>query len=147
MGKGYRAGRMGEEIRKIISELLLREIKDPRITGNMVSVSAVDVSGDGSYATVYLSVLGFGSSGFASDEQKAEVLEGFEKAKGMIRREVGHALKVHHVPELTFKIDNSMEYGCHMNEVINSLGITHDSDEVTEEAAAEAELDDILKDL
>ncbi len=121
MGKGYRAGRIGEEIRKIISEMLLREIKDPRLTENMVSVSAVEVSGDGSYATVFVSILGFGNDGFATDEQKAAVLEGFDKAKGLIRREVGHQLQVRHVPELTFKIDTSMEYGSRMEKLIDSL--------------------------
>lgn len=146
MGKGYRAGRMGEEIRRIISELVLRELKDPRIRDNMVSISAVDVSSDGSYATVYLSILGFGNGGFATEEQKADVLAGFNKAKGMIRTEVGHAMKVRHVPELTFKIDNSMEYGSHMNAVINSLGIKHDEEDAAEKSI-ESELDDILKDL
>lgn len=121
MGKGYRAGRIGEEIRKIISEMLLREIKDPRLTENMVSVSAVEVSGDGSYTTVFVSILGFGKDGFATDEQKASVLEGFENAKGMIRREVGHRLQIHHVPELTFKIDSSMEYGTKMDRIIDGL--------------------------
>ncbi len=145
MGKGHRAGRMGEEIRRIISELILRELKDPRIVENLVSISAVDVSSDGSYATVFVSILGFGTSGYATDEQKADVLAGFNKAKGMIRSEVGHRLKVRHVPELTFKIDNSMEYGSHMNEVINSLGIKHD--EEPEEKDINSEIDDILKEL
>ena len=56
MGKGYRQGRLGEEIRKIVSELLLRELKDPGLS-SMISVTAVEVTSDGSYATVYLSVL------------------------------------------------------------------------------------------
>ncbi len=147
MGKGHRAGRMGEEIRRIISQLLLKEIKDPRIRDNMVSISAVDVSSDGSYATVYISILGFGKNAFATDEQKEDVLAGFNNAKGMIRSQVGHSLKVRHVPELTFKIDNSLEYGCHMNEVIESLGIKHDEEEPAGEKDREAEIDDILKDL
>ena len=47
MGKGYRQGRLGEEIRRIISDLLLKEIKDPRLSG-IVSISAVEASEDGS---------------------------------------------------------------------------------------------------
>ena len=50
MGKGYRQGRLGEEIRKIVSELLLRELKDPGLS-SMISVTAVEVTSDGSYAT------------------------------------------------------------------------------------------------
>ena len=56
MGKGYRQGRLGEEIRRIISEMLLRELKDPRLSENMVSVSDVEVTADGSYATCYVTV-------------------------------------------------------------------------------------------
>ena len=51
MGKGYRQGRLGEEIRKIISRMLLKDLKDPRFEGRMISVSAVDVTKDNSYAT------------------------------------------------------------------------------------------------
>ncbi|MBQ2846401.1 MAG: ribosome-binding factor A [Firmicutes bacterium] len=57
MAKGHRQGRMGEEIRKIISDLLFKGLKDPRLSA-MISITAVEVTSDGSYATVYLSVLG-----------------------------------------------------------------------------------------
>lgn len=143
MGKGYRQGRLGEEIRKIISEMLLREIKDPRLQGSMVSISAVDVTNDGSYATVYVSVLGTGNGGYASDEEKEEILIAFKKAKGLIKREIGKQVKLRHIPELLFKMDNSLEYGSHISNVINSLGIENYKDE--EEKLSEVE--DILKDL
>ena len=68
MGKGYRQGRLGEEIRKIVSELLLRELKDPGLS-SMISVTAVEVTSDGSYATVYLSVL---STSGAENEQEEQ---------------------------------------------------------------------------
>ncbi len=137
---------MGEEIRRIISNLLIKDIKDPRIRENMVSISAVEVSSDGSYATVYISILGFGKNSFATEEQKKDVLAGFDKAKGMIRGCLGHEMKVRHVPELTFKVDNSLEYGAHMNAVLDALDIKKDEPE-TEEKDHSAELDDILKDL
>jgi len=142
MGKGYRQGRLGEEIRKIISELLLREIKDPRLTENMVSVSAVDVTSDGSYATVYISVLGFGKEGYADDEKKEDILEGFQHAKGMIKRQIGKSIKLRHIPELNFKIDNSMEYGSKMSKLIDSLGIENYQNDDEED-----EIDKLLKDL
>lgn len=56
MSKGYRQGRLGEEIRRIISELLIRGLKDPRLSA-MISITAVEVTSDGSYATVFVSVL------------------------------------------------------------------------------------------
>lgn len=128
MGKGYRQGRLGEEIRKIISELLLREINDPRLSG-MVSISAVEVTSDGSYATAYVSVLGLTSSSEASEQEKEEVLAAFRSAKGLIKKEIGKQIKLRHVPEVLFKMDNSMEYGRHITKLIHDLDIEGKDDE------------------
>lgn len=122
MGKGYRQGRLGEEIRRIISDLLLREIKDPRLSG-IVSVSAVDVTEDGSYATIYITTLGNKASEETSEEEKNDVLAAFKSAKGLIRREVGRQIKMRHVPDLMFKMDTSLEYGRHISKLIDKLGI------------------------
>ena len=108
MGKGYRQGRLGEEIRRIISQMLLSGIKDPRLSG-MISISAVDVTSDGSYATCYVSILGSGENGNPTDEEKEQVLAGFRSVKGLIKREIGHQIKLRHIPELIFKIDKSIE--------------------------------------
>lgn len=123
MAKGYRAGRLAEEIRKITGNMLLFELKDPRLKGKMVSVSGVDVSDDGSYATVYLSVLGKSISDDADEKEKDDILKAMNSASGVIRREIGKNIKLRHVPELSFKIDNSIEYGRHMSKIIDSLGI------------------------
>lgn len=128
MGKGYRQGRLGEEIRKIISELLLKELKDPRLSA-MISVTAVEVTSDGSYATVYLSVLGLSSAAEDMEKQQQDVIEGMNHAKGLIRKEIGRQVKLRHVPDLIFKIDRSMEYGRHIDKIINDLDIKHDSEE------------------
>jgi ribosome-binding factor A len=122
MGKGYRSGRLGEEIRRIISDLLLREIKDPRLSG-IVSISAVDVTEDGSFATVYITKLGNKASEETTEEEKNEVLAAFKSAKGLIRREIGHQIKMRHVPDLVFKMDTSLEYGRHISKLIDKLGI------------------------
>ena len=128
MGKGYRQGRLGEEIRKIISELLLKELKDPRLSA-MISVTAVEVTSDGSYATIYLSVLGLSSAAEDLEKKKQDVIEGMNHAKGLIRKEIGRQVKLRHVPDLIFKIDRSMEYGRHIDKIINDLDIKHDSEE------------------
>ena len=146
MAKGYRQGRLGEEIKKIISGMLVNGFKDPTLVENMVSVSAVDVSGDGSYATVYVSVLGMGSNGFATSEQKEEVIKAFGRAKGLLKREIGKKIKLRHIPELIFKIDDALEYGLHMSAVIASLGIENYKNDDEEEAGS-SEIDDIMKDL
>ena len=133
MGKGYRQGRLGEEIKKIISDMLRKELKDPGLADNMVSVSGVDVTSDGSYATVYITVMPLGGADEA--EAKAQAIEALERAKGFIRREIGQKVKVRHVPELIFKIDSALEYGRHIDEIISTLGIENypDRDEETEE--------------
>lgn len=132
MGKGHRQGRLGEEIRKIISELLLRELKDPRLSA-MISITAVEVTSDGSYATVYLSVLGTESDEEKAAAQQQDTLDALASAKGFIRREIGRQIKLRHVPDLIFKIDRSMEYGRHIDKIINSLDIRHDDEGEDEE--------------
>ena len=134
MAKGYRAGRLAEEIRKITGNMLLFELKDPRLKGKMVSVSGVDVSDVGSYATVYLSVLGKSISDDADEKEKDDILKAMKSASGVIRREIGKNIKLRHVPELSFKIDNSIEYGRHMSKIIDSLGIDkYDNNDDSEE--------------
>lgn len=118
MGKGFRQGRLGEEIRKLISEMIARELKDPRLSDAMVSVTAVEVTSDGSYATVYLSIFSQDRSDEETKEMNEEVLAAMQSAKGFIKREIGRQIRLKHVPELIFKIDSSMEYGRHMDELI-----------------------------
>ncbi len=120
MAKGYRQGRMGEEIRRIMSDLILRELKDPRISG-MVSITAVDVTADGSFATVYLSVFEQGLSEEEMANVQEDVLEAMQSAKGFMKREIGKQIRVRHMPELIFKIDKSMDYGRHMDELIDKV--------------------------
>lgn len=118
----YRAGRLGEEIRRIVSDMLLRELKDPRL-GGMVTISAVEVTADGSYATLYIMALGDNVREEADAARKEEVLEAFHSAKGLIRKEIGRQVKLRHVPDLVFKFDTSLEYGMHISKVIAELGI------------------------
>ncbi len=120
MAKGYRQGRLGEEIRRIISNMLMTEVKDPRLSG-LVSITAVDVTADASYATCYISILGTGEDSMPTDEEKESVLEGFRSVKGFLKKEIGRTMRLHHVPELIFKIDNSIEYGRHIDNLIASL--------------------------
>ncbi|MBQ3521085.1 MAG: 30S ribosome-binding factor RbfA [Firmicutes bacterium] len=128
MAKGHRQGRMGEEIRKIISDLLFKGLKDPRLSA-MISITAVEVTSDGSYATVYLSVLGMNSDPEKAAAQQQDTLDALNSAKGFIRKEIGRQIKLRHVPDLIFKIDKSLEYGRHIDELISTLDIRHDEEE------------------
>lgn len=130
MGKGYRTKRLGEEIKRIISQLLLTEIKDPRLAGRFISITDVEVTSDGSYATCYVTVMACiqGEKSIdvddskKSEDEKAEVIEGLKHASGLMRTEISKKLSIRHVPELIFKIDNSMEYGNHIEKMIRELG-------------------------
>lgn len=122
MGKGYRAERLGGEIKKVISELLLKDIKDPRLSG-FVSISAVEVTADYSYATLYVSILDNPGNDVIEEERKQEVLDAFKSAKGLIRKEIGRQIKLRHVPDILFKIDTSLEYGRHISRVLAELNI------------------------
>ncbi len=124
MSKGHRTEQVGEEIKKIIGEMLIRDIKDPRLTERMVSITAVDVSPDLGYAHVYIDILM--GNGVSEEEKKAaqdEVLEGFRSCTGHIRKEISNKLRIHHAPELSFRIDKSMEYGSHIDEKLKELGL------------------------
>ncbi|MBR6799525.1 MAG: 30S ribosome-binding factor RbfA [Bacillota bacterium] len=128
MAKGHRQGRMGEEIRKIISDLLFKGLKDPRLSA-MISITAVEVTSDGSYATVYVSVLGMDPDKEKAAAQQQDTLDALNSAKGFIRKEIGRQIKLRHVPDLIFKIDKSLEYGRHIDELISTLDIRHDEEE------------------
>ena len=125
MGKSHRPQRMGEEMRKILSDMLMRgALKDPGFSGAMISVNAVDVTSDGSYARVYVTALSY--AGGMDDERKKEILAAFERSKGHIRTEIGKNLKARHVPELVFKYDSSLEYGAKMDSILDKIEIPAD---------------------
>lgn len=121
MGKGYRQGRLGEEIRKVISEMLLREVKDPRLSNGLISLSGVEVTSDGSYATCFVTYISTKKGEEAAAEEE-EILEGLRSAKGLFKKEIGKQIKLRHIPELIFKMDHSLDYGRHIEEVIKKLG-------------------------
>ena len=121
MGKGYRQGRLGEEIRKIISDMLLRELKDPRLSG-MISISDVEVTRDNSYATCYVTVLDLSGDEGARQKREQDVLDGLNSAKEKKKKKIGRLMKLRRIPELQFRLDKSMDYGRRIDEVIRSLG-------------------------
>ena len=116
--------RTNDDIQFVISQLL-RGVKDPRVQQGMISVTRVETTGDLRYSKIWLSVLGM------KDEK--EFRRGLRSAAGYLRRELGSKMKLRYTPELIFEIDHSIEYGAHINEVINSLEIDHDGDEENED--------------
>lgn len=99
---GFKAGRMSEDIRRIISAKM-RDLKDPRIHGGeMLTVVRCDVASDGSYCKVYI-------SSFEGLDKAKEAVKGFESATGFLKREISNVLKLKKCPELKFIADNSIE--------------------------------------
>ncbi|MDR1796153.1 MAG: 30S ribosome-binding factor RbfA [Clostridiales Family XIII bacterium] len=114
--KTHRGEKIGEEIRRIIGELLLRELRGPGFEG-MITVSHVKAADDGSFATVYFTTL---------DEDDAAAAAAFEKAKGFIRSEIGGRMGLRHAPDLRFKPDATEQYGRHIDEILSGLDIPKD---------------------
>lgn len=121
-----RTDRIEEEIKKIVSVIIDRELKDPRLDG-LISVTKVTVSKDLKYCKIFVSMLG------TKDNESA--MKALESAAGYVRREVGSKVRMHTTPEIKFELDDSMEYGAHIQNIINGLDIKHDDIEESEENA------------
>ena len=120
MGKGYRQGRLGEEIRKIIGSMLIHQIKDPRLS-SMISISGVDVTSDGSCATCYVSVLDMNETGQEKEALEKDILAGLDSASGLMKKEIGKKVRMRRVPQLIFKMDHSIEYGEYIDKILGTM--------------------------
>jgi len=107
-----RVGRVGEQIKKELTQIIQTGVKDPRI--GFLTVTGVDVTNDLSQAKVYLSVLG-------SDEEKSNTVKALTKATGYIRSELGKRVRLRIVPELLFKLDASVDYGSRIETLLQEL--------------------------
>lgn len=110
---GYRLDRTNDDIQLALSELL-RSIKDPRVNQGMISVTRAESTGDLRYCKVFLSVYGL------NDEK--DFKKGLKSASGWLRRELSRRLSLRYTPELIFELDNSIEHGAHINEIISQPG-------------------------
>ena len=120
---GYKINRVTSDIKIQLSELL-REVKDPRVSG-LLSIVKLDVSGDMSYATVYLSAI-------EGEEKTRESVKALNKsAAGFLRRELGARMKLRKVPELRFVADDSIRKSSEILSIIKSF--EKDTDESIKE--------------
>lgn len=106
--------RVGEEIKREISSIIAKDVKDPRL--GMISITDVDVTRDLAFAKVYFSMLG-------SEEERAKTLEGLERAKGFVRSELAKRLRLRHTPEISFYFDASLEQGAKMDALLKTLQV------------------------
>jgi len=107
-----RVGRVGEQIKKELSQILQTEFKDPRL--GFITVTGVDITNDLSEAKVFLSVLG-------SDEQKEDTLKALAKGTGFLRGELGRRIRLRHTPDLIFKFDSSVEYASRIETLLQQI--------------------------
>jgi ribosome-binding factor A len=106
--------RVAERIQAILSELLLREIADPRL--HHITVTDVKLDPELMFADIYVNALG-------DESRQQDVMDGLARAQGFIRREVGKRVRLRTVPELHFHWDATLERGERMNRLLSSLEI------------------------
>lgn len=111
--------RMSDRIQQILSQLLLREIADPRLQG--ITVTEVQLDPELMVAKIYVSAMG--------DESRQDaVMTGLRRAKGFLRREVGKRIRLRNTPELHFHWDHTLEHAERINQLISNLEIPPDSE-------------------
>ncbi|MDF1494457.1 MULTISPECIES: 30S ribosome-binding factor RbfA [unclassified Caproiciproducens] len=108
----HRMGRTTEDIKRELTAIF-RELKDPRVQG-LISIVRVDVTSDLSYCTVFVSAM-------EGMERAKQAVTGLKSASGFIRHELGARLQLRHVPELTFKATDSIEYSANISRMLNDL--------------------------
>ena len=107
-----RQARVAALVQEVVSELIQRRIKDPRV--GFVSVVKVDVPKDISQAKVFVSVLG-------TEEEKERTMEGLRSAQGLVRSEVAKALGMRHAPEIVFALDEGIEHSIRVSLLLKKI--------------------------
>ena len=105
-----RAHRVGDQIQREIADLLVNEVKDPRV--GPVTITGVDVSADLSHATVRFTHL-------AGRENAEAAVKALTRTAGFLRTELGHRLNLYSPPQLHFAYDDSIESGMRMSRLID----------------------------
>jgi ribosome-binding factor A len=106
-----RIDRISEEVKREISNIIQNDLKDPRLP-SMISITTVSVTKDLKFAKVYVSVLG-------TDEEKKNAISGLKSASGFMRRELSRRVQLRATPELHFVLDDSIEKGAYIANLIN----------------------------
>jgi len=109
----HRIEQVNKLIRREISGLLQRQVKDPRLD-TFVTVTEVSTSPDLRYAKVFISHIG-------DEGERKEILNVLSGASGFLRRELAHRLKLRRIPELSFRWDDSIERGDHLLKLIDQV--------------------------
>ena len=106
-----RVEKVQELIKQEVSKMVLQELKDPRLSSGLITVTQVEATGDLRSAKIYVSLMG-------SENQIKEAWAGLNSSLGFIRREIGKRIRLHFTPELTFMVDKSLDYSAHIQELL-----------------------------
>ena len=112
-----RIERVNGELQRQIAKVIANDIKDPRLQGAIVSVTNVHTTPDLKYAKVYLSVYA------ETDEKKKEAFDTVVRSAAYIRNKVKTSVQIRLMPELHFVIDNSCDYGMHIDKILSTMVI------------------------
>jgi ribosome-binding factor A len=131
-----RSDRVAEAIKREISDLLFREVKDPRV--HFATVTDVEVAHDLRFVKIYVSVMG-------DDEAKAETMAGLEAATGFLRKHIGQRVRLRFTPEIRFYLDKSLDRAMRISELLESIKQPAGTEVVAETPAETAPLPEVEK--
>jgi ribosome-binding factor A len=107
-----RIARLRELFREETSVILQRQMRDPRV--GFVSVTDVELSSDLRHAKIFVSVLG-------DDEAKAHTMAALQSARGFVRTELARRIRLRYFPEVSFRMDESIERGAHVDQLLREV--------------------------
>ncbi len=109
-----RVDRVRKAMMREVSDIIRREVKDPRLANEVISITDVDVSKDLRHAKIFISV-------FGAPEVQSEILDIIQEWKPQIRSEIGKRIRMHHTPEIQFALDNSLERGSRITQLLDQI--------------------------
>jgi len=108
-----RTERVAEAIRRLASEILHQELRDPRIAG-FITVTKVEITPDLRFAKVFYSVMG-------DSKKKKLISEGLKSARSFVKKHIGDALNLRYTPDISFRVDPKLEYRARIDEVLSKI--------------------------
>ncbi len=119
-----RSDKVGEAVHVLVTELLVKGLKDPRI--GFVTITGVKVTDDMHLATVFFTVMG-------DDDAKKGTEAGLNSARGFIRKEMGKKFRMRFVPEVIFKYDHTMDNGNRIDELLREIKANEHHDDTEDQ--------------
>jgi ribosome-binding factor A len=109
-----RADRVRKALMREISDIIRREVKEPRLANEVISVTDVELSGDLRHAKIFVSI-------FGAPEKQAEIMDILKEWTPQVRSEVGKRIRIHHTPDIQFFMDDSLERGSRITQLLDQI--------------------------